>query len=201
MADELTIDLRRYLNVMIRRRRLIIFVAFLSLVAAGLGRLLSPPPYEAVAGVAIVKFPISYEAVAGVEAVQAQAELPSVQPQVKPESFRQLLRGLVPNPVIAQAVISRLKDRLRSEDSDPSRLMEKVEGDIFKSGPDHGDLIFIKVRDRDSVYAAEIANAWAEEYERYINRIYEGGLGESQERAMSELENARREYESAQRAL
>lgn len=201
MEEELTIDLRQYLNVLFRRRRLIASITLLSLIVAGVASVVFPPPYEAVAGVAIVKFPIPYETVAGVEAVRASAQLQNLQPQVKPESHRQSLKGLVPNVAIAQAVISRLGERLRPEDRDPSRLLEKVQGDILKSGTEQGDLVLVKVRDQDPAYAAELANAWAAEYERYVNGIYGGGSGGAPGTAQSELEQAWKNYESAQKEL
>ena len=53
--DDDEIDLRRYVAILFRRWRLIVTLAALAVMAAGLVALTSAPPYEAVAGVAIVK--------------------------------------------------------------------------------------------------------------------------------------------------
>ena len=203
MDEELSVDLRHYLDLLLRRRRLILAITALALMGAAGVSLTSPPPYEASAGVAIIKFPIPYEAIAGAEAVRANVQL---QPGssfggLAPEAQRQALQGLVANAAIAQAVIRRMGERLRPEDRELSRLLGKVKGEVLKQGPTQGDLILIKVRDRDPIYAADLANTWAAEYERYVNELYGGGTAGASERARAEQERAWKEYEAAQRDL
>jgi uncharacterized protein involved in exopolysaccharide biosynthesis len=205
MDEELSIDLRHYLDLLLRRRRLILAITALALTVAAGVSLISPPPYEAVAGVAIIKFPIPYEVIAGAEAVRANVQLqpgPSSSfSGLAPEAQRQALQGLVSNAAVAQAVIRRMGERLRPEDRELPRLLAKVKGEVLKQGTTQGDLILIKVRDPDPIYAADLANAWAAEYERYVNELYGGGTVGASEAARAERERAWKEYEAAQRDL
>src|SRR5437867_1930011 len=52
---EQQLNLRPYLDIIIRRRRLVISITLLTIILVGLFIAVSPPPYAAVAGVAIVK--------------------------------------------------------------------------------------------------------------------------------------------------
>ena len=64
-----------------------------------------------------------------------------------------------------------------------------------------GDLILIKVQDRDPALAAEIATFWSHEYEKYINEIYSGTPDDYLKSIKAELDRAKSEYDTSQKDL
>lgn len=195
MEDEFEIDLRKYLDVLVRRWRLILVLTGLAVLAAGLVSLVSPPlPYEATAGIAIVKTKTNVEfdsrfTTTSVDSAAAQAV----------DARRNALLGLAQNSAIAGQVIAELGERLEPAEHNPAVLMNKVQAEVGEKG--RGDLILITVSDDDPYKAAAIANAWARVYERYINNLYGGAPTEYSASVQAELERARQEYEQAQAAL
>jgi uncharacterized protein involved in exopolysaccharide biosynthesis len=86
-------------------------------------------------------------------------------------------------------------DRLPAAEQTLSGLLERV--DVSHTG----DLILIQVGHTDPVIAADIANAWAEQYSGHVNSIY-GAAGLSNWESLTEQEtSARQGYEAAQSRL
>lgn len=193
MEDELDIDVRQYIDVLVRRWRLIGVLLLLAVLAAVAVVLLSPPsPYEAVAGVVIVKTKTDVEFDARFKTVSDEAD--STQAS---EARRNALVGLVANGAIAGQVIAELGDQLSPDEHNPAVLLGKVSGELLPKG----DLIQIKVVDQDPHQAAAMADAWAREYERYVNDLYGGAPIDYSASVQSEFERARQAYEVAQADL
>jgi uncharacterized protein involved in exopolysaccharide biosynthesis len=194
--EEEEFDLREYIGVLIKHWKLIALVGFLAAFSAGVVSLLTPPTYEATAGVVVVKskMDITFDpkmktlteedlAVAGASAA------------VNLETRRETFAGLVENGAIAAQVIEELGDELDEEEREPAGLMEMVEGEVKAKS----DLIQITVAANDPSKAADIANAWAKAYEQRVNAIY-GSVPEYSS-VQSEGAEARDEYDQAEKAL
>ena len=192
--DDDEIDLRRYVAILFRRWRLIVTLAALAVMAAGLVALTSAPPYEAVAGVAIVKsrtelvFDPKFVTVTGDTGTTVAASS---------DAQRNALLGLVQNGTIATQMVAQLGSKLEPSERNPSMWLTRVKGELVQKG----DLIQIKVTDANPQKAADIANAWAQEYERLINGIYSGAPTEYSASVDTELKRAKQEYGKTQADL
>lgn len=172
-ADD-EIDLRQYLDVVIRWWREIVLitagVALLAALAILALRLVLPPSYTATAGVAIartvsnVSFDERFQTTSdelGTDTASASAR-------------RSALMGLVATGGIANEVIAEVGALLSEEERDPSYLIEQIEavpGPVTGARTD-SDLIRILATADSPEKAAAIANAWANAYVRQVNTVY-----------------------------
>jgi capsular polysaccharide biosynthesis protein len=190
-------DLRQYVVVLVKHWKLIILATFLAALAAALFRFITPPVYEAIASVAIVKS--TTEIVFSPEfrtLSEEQMAAGGIQ-AVNLGERRKALASLVVNSAIASQVIEELGSYLSQEEQNPSILLGMVEG---KVGGEKGDLIDIVVSSRDPEKAARIANAWAKAYEEHVNALY-GTSPTAPAAVRQQLEDAGKEYEEREQAL
>ncbi len=186
------IDLRAYVQVLVRYWWFIVAATVIAAVVAIAIGLRVAPIYEARAAVIIT---------------QSRAEL-SLEPKFKigggglggggseAGALRSALAGLVTNATVAAEVVNRLGDTLSPRLRDIARLMNMVDGEVV-----HGDLIQITVRASSPVTTALLANAWGAEYEKYVNQLYGGGGTESAPAIAEQAGEAKAEYEVAEQAL
>ncbi|HEY75863.1 MAG TPA: hypothetical protein G4O00_06740 [Thermoflexia bacterium] len=178
------IDLREYIEVLIRRWKWIVGAALSAAVVALVVSFLLPPTYEATALVAVTKprymmrFDPRFETLDDIQpAYKAYPELAA-----SDELLQELLASLDPLP----EGVETLRD-----------LRMKVEA---KSGADPS-IIRLIVRHRNPEEAARIANVWAELFVERANELY-GGQGETEvEFFEAQLERAEAELEAAEQAL
>jgi len=195
------IDLRQYIDVLLRWWWLIVLGALLAGAGAFLVSTLMSPTYEATAGVVTLKSraelslgsefqSVSDESLLGANASgSAIADLNRLR--------LQSLTGLVSNGAIAQQVAGELSDMLDVEERDPSVLIGDVRGAVLEES----DTIQIIVSHSDPIKAAAIANAWAQAFETHANAIYgEAALAPFAD-IHAQVETARAEYEQAQETL
>ncbi len=194
-AAEDEIDLRQYLDTLIRWWREIVAITLTAVILTALGiivlRLVLPAQYEASADVAIVRtvsdvnfdtrFRTNPEEL-GVDTVSLSAR-------------RSALLGLVATGAIAQEVITQLGDTLTTEEQNPATLVEMVEAELATVGTStDSDLIRITVTTDNAEKAAAIANAWARIYVRIVNTIYGQVPDEVLTSIEAELTNAQQQY-------
>ncbi len=186
------IDLREYINVIVKRWKLVLGIPFVAvLVAALVSFLLLAPVYEAKAGVVIVKsksevtFEPKYRTLTEEEMGQVGMDV---------NARRKALEALVKSSSVAVEVIAKLGSTLEPEEREVETLLEMVETEA------NGDLIGIKVRGKDPGKIAAIANAWGEDYEEYVNGLY-GGRPQSPGDIQTQVAEAESSYKEAEEAL
>ena len=186
------IDLREYINVIVRRWKGIAGITLAAVVTAAIvSFLVLAPVYEAKAGVVIVKsksdivFEPKYLTL-------TEEELGSVGMDVN--ARRKALEALVKSTSVAVEVIAQLGSSLEPEEREVEALLDMVETES------NGDLIGIKVKGEDSKKIATIANAWGEVYEEYVNGLY-GGRPQSAGDIQAQVAEAESSYQEAQEAL
>ena len=193
--EERPIDIKMYIDILFRRRRLVVSLALLLALFAALLNLISPPPYTAVAQIAMIKakpdivFDPNFRTV-------SEEDLAAVG-GLNNNSRRTAFVGLVENAAIAQKVVETLGDKLPESKRRAAKLLEDVEGQVEQNS----DLISIAVSDSDPNVAAMIANAWATEYEKNINLLYTGAPLEYSSSVDTELTRAKEIHEQAQGSL
>jgi len=191
MGDE--IDLRQYIDVIIRGWKLIVATALIAAVAAAVVSFSMPPVYEARAGVIIsrVRSQVMFEPSMVTLSDEDMSGL-----RVDTKARQSTLAALGRSPAVEAEVIRRLEDALSPEERRVGGLLENgIEVEVAK-----GEMIEITWRDQDPARAALIANTWAEEYERYVNKLY-GTSGEDTESIEVRLGSASEKYEAAEADL
>jgi succinoglycan biosynthesis transport protein ExoP len=186
------IDLREYVNVIVRRWKWIAGITLaVVVVAAIVNFFLLAPVYEAKAGVVIIKsrsevtFEPKYRTLTEEELGQVGIDI---------NARRKALEALVKSSSVASEVIARLGSTLEPEERDVNTLLEMVETSA------NGDLVSIKVRGEDPGKVVAIANAWGEDYEEYVNKLY-GGSPQSLGDIQAQVAEAESSYQEAEEAL
>lgn len=202
-AAEDEIDLRKYLDILIRWWREIALITFTTVVLAAIGilamRFLLPAQYEASADVAIVRTvsDVNFDERFRTNAEELGSDVTSL------SARRSALLGLVATGSIAQEVITQLGDTLSVEEQNPATLLDMVSAELASAGGARADsdLIRITVAADNAEKAAEIANAWARIYVREVNTIYGQVPNEVMESIQTELSAAEKQYLTSQANL
>jgi succinoglycan biosynthesis transport protein ExoP len=186
------IDLREYINVIVKRWKWILGITLAAVVTAAIvSFLLLAPVYEAKAGVVIVK---SKSEVTFEPKYRTLTEEELGQVGIDVNARREALEALVKSSPVAVEVIAKLGSTLEPEERDVNELLEMVETEA------DGDLIGIKVRGEDPQKIVAIANAWGEDYEKYVNGLY-GGRPQSPGDIQTQVAEAESSYQEAEEAL
>lgn len=196
-TDEIEIDLRKYITAIWARRRAILIFTLIGALLGGLFGLIFPPEYEAVAGVAIIKTKTDVVFDARVKTLSSDDLAASGVALTSADARRNALLTLVNSGQIANQVIGKLSDKLAETDHNPSSLMRRVKSELAQKG----DFILIKARHSDPAIAAEIANQWSTEYQKYANSIFAGEQPDYANSVINEVNRRRTSYESAQTGL
>jgi uncharacterized protein involved in exopolysaccharide biosynthesis len=197
------IDLRQYLDVLIRWWREIVLitagVAVLAAVAIWIVEQVLPSTYTASADVAIVRTvsDVSFDERFVTTSDEVSGDTSSI------TARRSALLGLVNTGGIASAVIDKLGDQLEEPERNPAALLATVEAEV---GPTAGaradsDLIRITVTADSAEKAATIANAWAEAYVQQVNTVYGQVPDDVLTSIQAELSVAERAYQESQTRL
>lgn len=193
-SDEIEIDLKKYITIATSRWRLLLTCMVIAGILGAMIGLAMPSPYEATATIAIVKTSTQVEFDPRFKTL-TQDELNAT--ATNADTRRATFQGLVENGAIASRVVSDVAPLLNNTEHNPTELLNKV--DAALGG--RGDLILIRVRDNDPQKASEIANAWAREYEHYVNSLYSGAPAEYSTSISTEYQRALADYNTSQTAL
>jgi len=185
------IDLRAYVEVLIRYWKWIVGLALVAAVMALVVSFLLPPTYEAGAAVAIVRTrtDVTFD-----PRMVTLSEDELANRGLDVNARRDALVALVSSSDIAAEVLDEVGIQLKPDERNVPDLLNMVEAS------NDGDLISIKVRYRDPITATMIANAWAQNYERHVNNLY-GAAGDSGVTIAAQVGPAQVTYDAAQAAL
>ncbi|HAJ34947.1 MAG TPA: hypothetical protein DCL15_04540, partial [Chloroflexi bacterium] len=98
---------------------------------------------------------------------------------------------------------AELGNQLDKQEQEPATLLRRIDATLSSPGnrATQSDLIAITARSDSPEKAAAIANAWARHYVQEVNRIYGQVPDEMIASVQSELDQAKTNYEAAQRNL
>lgn len=185
------IDLREYIDVIVKGWKLVLTIPFLAVFVAALVSFLLPPVYEARAGVLIIKakseitFDPKFRTLSEEELSRAGTDA---------AARRKALVALAESSAIASQVITRLSTILEPKEREIETLLSLVEA------AERGDFIEIAVQSKDPEKAAAIANAWGEVYEEVVNGLY-SGMPQSLSDIEAQAATAEESYQEAEVAL
>ncbi len=198
------IDLRIYIDILLRWWWLIVLGGVLAAGAALVGQSMQTPKYQAVAGVVSLRSRAEISLGSSFQTVTEEdlANMSSNMVAQRSQQRLNTLAGMVRNGAIAQQVSEELAAALNEEERDPASLIGRVRGEVLElEGGGSSDTIQVVVTHPDPQKAALVANAWAKAYERYVNDIY----GEASLSPFDDIQNqitgARAEYDEAQDEL
>ena len=185
MEDE--INLREYLEVLLKRWYWLVGIGFLGAIVAFAVSSVLPSLYEAEASVLILqsRTDVSFEPTIRDDQSGARSGSTARDEQLT-------LVNLGQSSEVASRVLEEFGDSLPPESRNVPTLLEKIEM------TNRARLITIKVTDQDPLTAAQLADGWARVYENYINQLYNGRssvlLGEVEQQAVDASTN----YQEAQ---
>jgi len=179
------IDLREYVDVIVKRWKLVLGIPFLAvLVAALVSFLLLPPVYEAVATCVATnpKYQMQFD-----PRIQSVSEL-----QVPAKAYAALAK----NANLEKQVIAALDTTLAPQE----RRIEVLDDMLSASQGGDPSVILLQVRSTDPQKAATIANTWANLYRQQINELY-GRSADEQSNIEAQLKTAEQNLKVAEEAL
>lgn len=199
------IDLRIYIDILLKWWWLIALAALVVGGGAFAFTALQPRVYEATAGVVSLRSRVEISLGSGFESVsENDFTLPAQASNVvldRNERRLNTLIGMVRSGSIARQVAEELRDNLDEEDADPAQLLEYVEGRVLSlNGDGDSDTIQIAVTHPNPVVAAAIANAWARAFEVHVNAIYGEASYSPFADIGAQVTTAKAEYDQAQAA-
>lgn len=190
-ADE--IDLREYVQVLIKRKKLIIGVFLIAVILSAIAGLLMPKVYKASASIMVTPSKI--------QSVLSPARLfldPGGGQQRQPTISIPTHQTLLKSTVVLQEVINGLRsDGKLQEDLSLEEFARNLE---VKSAAQTNVLI-LSVKDRDPAKASQAANIWAEEYVEYSRKLIEGEILGSGEFVLEQFKRAEDDLAKADAAV
>lgn len=199
MDDEIKIDLRPMIEILILRWRWIVgipaAVTFIALVVA----LMTPRVYDARVFVAVSKQKVEVQF--GTQIQTLSEDQIAAQSQISRDARLATFRELVVNPAIGEKVLPQFADRLRELDKDLLNTSLFLADHVSVDQNTKSDLIGIVISLRDPVLAADIANAWAQAYEEHINKLYASAIPADVEAVRVQAGQAQKTYATFQSEL
>ena len=199
MDDEIKIDLRPMIEILILRWRWIVgvpaAVTFMVLVYA----LFIPRVYEARVFVAVSRQRVEVQF--GTQIQTLSEDQIAAQSQISRDARLATFRELVVNPAIGEKVLPQYADRLRELDEDLLNTSLFLAEHVSVDQNTKSDLIGIVISLRDPVLAADIANAWAQAYEEHINKLYASAIPADVEAVRVQAGQAQKTYSTFQSEL
>jgi len=187
MFVEDEIDLREYINVLIKYWKWIIALALLSAIVAFVVSSFLPRSYEAQANVVILKSrtEISFD-----PKFQTVTE-----DQTNQKGYQDTFVNLATSSDVASIVLDKSGNLLEADQRNVLSLLKKVKAS------NAGDVIGIKVADPDPTVAAQLANVWASTYEAYVNELFSDRSSSLLSEVQTQAQDIAQTYQQAQSAL
>lgn len=183
MEDE--IDLRQYLEVLVRRWKWIVALALIAaLTAAVISFFVLQPVYEAKALVLITspRYQLRFD------------------PRLETVSDIETASKAYPSLAMSDDLLQAVLDALNPPLPESEHKLQALRGRLNASAGADPSLLELKVSNGDAQRAADIANTWAEQYVEYVNELY-GRRSEDVVFFGAQLEAAGSALDAAEEAL
>lgn len=197
------IDLRIYIDILLKWWREILVLPVLVVVVALIFSFFVPKRYEARVLIAVVKtssevtLEPKFVSVTETDLQMSPTGRTTIDRQARMAAFAEQ----VYNPSIAETILKEhpelfVKDNPNAEPTTATDVLEMIKGEIVEDS----DLIAITVTARNPEQAATIANAWGEAYVKSVNQTYSPD-GSTLQVVTKQAEEAKVNYDNAVEAL
>jgi len=179
-ADE--IDLRQYIQVLVKRKKLIIGIFLVAVISAAIASLFRPKVYKASASIMVTP--------SRLQSVLSPARLfldPGGYAVQEPTISIPTHRTLLKSTAVLQEVINRLK---LAGKLDEDLALEGFSGRLEVESTNETNVLSLSVEDHDPGRAKETANIWAEEYVKYSQKLIGGEILGSGEFVLEQFKRA-----------
>jgi len=183
MEDE--IDLRQYLDVLIRRWKWIVALTLVAaLVAAAISFFVLEPVYEGTAMILITnpRYQLRFD------------------PRLETLSDIETSSKAYPSLALSDDLLKHVLEVLDPPLPDHEGTLQRLRGRITASAGADPSLLHLKATNGDPERAAQVANTWAEQYVEYVNELY-GRRSEDVIFFSEQFDAARSALEAAEQAL
>jgi succinoglycan biosynthesis transport protein ExoP len=183
MEDE--IDLRQYLEVLIRRWKWIVALTLVAaLVAAAISFFVLEPVYEATAMILVTnpRYQLRFD------------------PRVETLSDIETSSKAYPSLALSDDLLKTVLEVLDSTLPEHEGTLQGLRGKVSASAGADPSLLQLKATNGDPEQAAQVANTWAEQYVEYVNELY-GRRSEDVVFFSEQFDAAKSALEAAERAL
>lgn len=183
MEDE--IDLRQYIEVLLKRWKWIVALTLIAaLMAAVISFFVLQPTYEASALILITspRYQLRFD------------------PRLETVSDIETASKAYPSLAMSDDLLQKVLDELNPSLDESERKLQVLRGKVSASAGADPSLLELKASNGDREQAAHIANTWAAQYVEYVNELY-GRRSEDVTFFSDQLESARITLEAAEEAL
>jgi len=195
-ADE--IDLRKYVQVLIKRKKLVIGTLLIAVILSAIASLLLPKVYKASASIMVT--PSKIQSVLSPARLfldpgkDQQGEYVVQKPTISTPTHQTLLKSTV--------VLQEVIDRLRSAGKlDEDLSLEEFARNLDVKSTGQTNVLSLSVKDRDHARASQAANIWAEEYVKYSQKLIGGEILGSGEFVLQQFKRAEDDLAKADAAI
>jgi len=186
---EYEVDLRDYIKVILKRKRLILTVFLVAVITTAVVSLLMPEVYQATTSIMIIpsRLPTALSPTQislDVERATARGEPITPAPTISIPTHQVLLKS----SLVLEGIIDRLKltDHL-GKGITPDDLKERLNIEEVKGA----NILRLKVEESQPKIAKEVANTWAEEYLKHSHEFILGEVRGTGDFVVSQFEIAR----------
>ena len=204
------IDLRVYLDILLRWWWLPVLLAAVAGFAAFVVTSVPPALYEATAGVvsmrsrAEISLGSGFDTTTEDDLIQVGGQIIATSAIWEKNYLRiNTLVGLVHNGAVAQTVSVELEGVLPDDEREPSVLIDRISAQVLEleGSNESSDTIQITAIHENPEIAAAIANTWARVYADYVNMVYGETTYAPFVDIVQQVADARAEYDAQQETL
>ena len=197
-ADE--IDLREYVAVVVKRRRLVLGVFLVAVILAAAVSLVLPKIYQASSTIMLMPATVRVAISPSRDFLDPQATKLGGYVEQKLTISIPTHEALLKSNSVLEKLLERLKAEgkgLSDDELTVEQLLESLKVNIAKET----NVLQLSAKNRDPLLAKDIANFWAEEYKKYSVEIIKGEMGASGDFVVAQFELAKGNLTEAEQAI
>lgn len=193
------INLRDYIKVLIKRKKIILVIFFICVITAAIMSLRIPRVYQAVASVMIMPSRVQTALSPTQISLDAKKETRtgeyfSQRPSISLSTHKALLKS----NVVLEEVIDKLK---LTDKSGKALAAGSLSGKLNIEETKETNILQLEAEDNKPKIAKELANTWAQEYIKYSQRLISGEIKGSGDFIADQFEIARQNLTQAEKAV
>lgn len=193
------IDLRSYIEVVVKRRKLIIGIFLAAVVLAAIYSLMLPKVYQASSSIILMPSTVRMAVSPSRDFLDPQATKIGGYVEQKLAISIPTHEALLKSNTVLEMLLERLKAAGLPDDVELT--VEQLSEDLKIYVAEETNVLQLIAKNTDPVWAKNIANFWAEEYEKYSMAIIEGEMEGSGNFVVEQFKLANENLTKAEKAI